>query len=151
MSPRRLYRTLARAEVVTWTLLLVGMVVKYALDGTEVLVRVGGGLHGLVFLAYCLVTVLVGVDGRWRPGRIAAGLGSAFVPYLSLPFERRVERAGGLSDQWRLREEPGRSPVERLVAACLGAPLLATVVAAAGVVVVFSGLLVLGPPTSWGR
>ena len=62
-----------------------------------------------------------------------------------------MERAGGLSDQWRLREEPGRSPVERLVAACLGAPLLATVVAAAGVVVVFSGLLVLGPPTSWGR
>ena len=113
--------------------------------------RLGGGLHGLVSLAYCLVTVLVGVDGRWRVGRIAAGLASAFVPYLSLPFERHVERAGGLADRWRLRGEPGDSPVERLVAACLRAPLLASVVAVAGVVVVFSGLLVLGPPTSWGR
>ncbi|GAB3664616.1 DUF3817 domain-containing protein [Nocardioides korecus] len=151
MTPLRLFRALARAELVTWTLLLLGMVVKYLLDGTEVLVRVGGGLHGFVFLAYCLVTLLVGVDARWRPGRTVLGLASAFVPYLSWPFERRVEAAGGLPDRWRLREEQGGSALERVVSACLRAPLVAAVVAVVGVAVVFTGLLALGPPTSWGR
>jgi integral membrane protein len=151
MNPDRLFRALARAEVVTWTLLLLGMFVKYVLDGTEVLVRVGGGLHGLVFLAYCLVALLVSVDARWRPRRIAAGLGSAFVPYLSVVFERHVEAANGLPARWRLREGSGTSPAERLVSACLRAPVLASVAAAVGVAVVFTALLAVGPPTSWGR
>ena len=151
MTPDRLFRTLARAEVVTWTLLLLGMFVKYVLGGTQLLVRLGGGLHGLVFLAYCLVTLLVGVDARWRPGRIAAGVASAFVPYLSVVFERRVETASGLPSRWRLREDRGSSPAERLVSVCLRAPLVASVVAVVGLAVVFTGLLALGPPTSWGR
>src|SRR5699024_5024371 len=45
-TPSRLYRVLALAEVVTWTLLLGGMFVKYVLSSTELLVRIGGGLHG---------------------------------------------------------------------------------------------------------
>ena len=151
MSPRRLYRTLARAEVVTWTLLLAGMLVKYVLDGPQVLVRLGGGLHGFVFLAYCLATLVVGADARWSLGRTAAGLGSAFVPYLSVPFERRADRAGELPTSWRLREEPAASAVERVVAASLRAPLRSALVALVGVSVVFTALLAIGPPTSWGH
>src|SRR5699024_10493295 len=65
-TPSRLYRVLALAEVVTWTLLLGGMFVKYVLDSTELLVRIGGGLHGFTFLCYVVVTVLVAVDQRWK-------------------------------------------------------------------------------------
>ena len=51
MTPRRLFRALALAEVVTWTLLLLGMVLKYGTETTDLLVRIGGGLHGFAFLA----------------------------------------------------------------------------------------------------
>ena len=151
MSPRTTYRTLARAEAVTWTLLLLGMFLKYAVSATDVLVRIGGGLHGFVFLAYCLATVLVGIDGRWSVRRTAAGLASAFVPYLTLPFERYAERRGGLAVHWRLRVEPAGGVLERIVGAALRAPVVAAASAAVVLAVVFGGLLAAGPPTTWGQ
>jgi integral membrane protein len=148
-GPRRLHRLLARAEVVSWTLLLLGMVLKYGTGTTELGVRVGGGVHGFVFLAYALVTVLVGIDARWSPGRLLAGLGSAVAPYLSVVFEHSAERAGALPEHWRLRSEPGRGPVERLVGTALRAPLPAALVALVALALVFTGLLAAGPPTEW--
>lgn len=111
--------------------------------------RIGGTLHGFVFLSYCVVTVLVGIDGRWGPGRILMGLGSAVVPYLTIPFERWVERQRMLGSIWRLREEPPTGPVETLAAAALRRPVLAGVLALVGVTLLFSVLLMLGPPTEW--
>ena len=57
MSPRLLYRRLAQAEVVTWTLLIIGMVLKYVTHTTELGVRIGGMVHGVVFIAYVLLRV----------------------------------------------------------------------------------------------
>lgn len=148
-SPRRAFRALALAEALTWTLLLLGMVLKYVLDVTELGVRIGGGVHGFVFLAFGVTTVLVGVDARWSPGRVLAGLASAVVPYATVPFERHVERDGGLREDWRLRREPGSGPLERLAAAALRAPLVAGAVVLVGLVVVFGALLAAGPPTEW--
>ena len=51
MSPKRLFRTLAFAEAVTWTVLIVAMILKYA-AGVDAAVLVGGSIHGFVFLAY---------------------------------------------------------------------------------------------------
>ena len=56
MSPVLLFRRVAVAEAVTWALLLGGMVLKYVTDTTELGVRVFGMVHGVVFVAYCLVT-----------------------------------------------------------------------------------------------
>ena len=151
MTPRRLFCTLALAEVVTWTLLLAGMVLKYGTDTTDLLVRVGGGLHGFVFLAYAATVVLLAVDARWSPARTVAGLASAVVPYATVPFERSTERAGLLPDRWRLVSgTPATGPVERLVASGLRRPALAAVVVLALLAVVFTGLLAAGPPTQWG-
>ena len=151
LGPGRLFRALARAEVVTWTVLLAGMVLKYPLGQTGLVVRVGGGLHGLVFLAYCAVTIVVAVDARWRARRTAAGLASAVVPYLSVVFAGHLERNGGLTSAWRLLREPGRSPTERLVATGLRRPGRSTLVLLILVVTMFLALLALGPPTTWGR
>ncbi len=151
MSPRRLYRALALAEVVTWTLLIVGMLLKYVTHTTDLGVRLGGGIHGLVFLAYCLGTVLVGVDGRWGAGRTLLGLGSAVVPYATVPFERSAERRGGLSDRWRLRDQPPAGAIESLVALVLRHPVLSAVLGLLLVGGLFAVLLSLGPPTEWGR
>ena len=147
--PARLYQVVATAEMVTWTLLLLGMLGKYVLDVGEWGVRVGGGLHGLVFLTYCLVTTLISVDQRWSPGRLLLGLASSILPYATLPFERYAERRDLLSDSWRLATQPPTAIRERVVAVGLRRPLLSTAVGAVLVAIVFAGLLMLGPPTEW--
>ncbi|HSP59960.1 MAG TPA: DUF3817 domain-containing protein [Ornithinimicrobium sp.] len=150
-GPRRLFGLLATAEMVTWTLLLAGMAGTYLLDAGDLPVRIGGGLHGFVFLAYALGTLVVGVDQRWPVRDLVVGLASAVVPYATVPFERHAGRRGLLGDRWRLRttgSSPG-APLERLVATGLRRPVLASLLALAGVGVVFSVLLSLGPPTGW--
>ena len=148
-TPSRLYRVLALAEMVTWTLLLLGMLLKYVLQVTELGVRIGGALHGFVFLSYVVVTVLVAVDQRWSIGRLALGVGSALIPYLTVPFEQWAHRRWLLGDSWRLREGPPHTLPERVAALALRRPVLAAVVAVVVVAVVFSVLLSLGPPTEW--
>ncbi|WP_311197846.1 DUF3817 domain-containing protein [Ornithinimicrobium sp. INDO-MA30-4] len=58
------FRTVALAEAVTWTLLLIGMFLKYVTKTTDLLVTIGGGLHGFVFLAYIATTLMV----SWTSG-----------------------------------------------------------------------------------
>ena len=148
-TPSRLYRVLALAEVVTWTLLLAGMLLKYVLDVTDALVRIGGGLHGFVFLAYVVVTVLVAIDQRWSLRDLLLGVGSAVIPYLTVPFERSAHRRGLLGESWRLRTESGRTAPERLVSLALRRPLPAALITVVVLALVFSGLLMAGPPTQW--
>lgn len=148
-TPTRLYRALALAEMVTWTLLLAGMLVKYVLHGGEWLVRIGGGLHGFTFLSYCLVTVLVAVDQRWKFGQLVLGLGSAVIPYLTVPFERHALRRNLLGTTWLLRTDEPRGPLQKVVAAALRHPVLAAFIAVVVLAGVFTVLLSLGPPTEW--
>lgn len=148
-APDRLFTALARAELVTWTLLLAGMAGKYVLGFGDIGVRIGGGLHGFVFLGYCLVTVLVAVDQRWRLRDAALGLGSAVVPYATFGFERSVERRGLLAPAWRLLTDPPQGLLDRLVAAVVRRPAPAAVVLVVLIAAVFGGLLMLGPPTQW--
>lgn len=147
--PARLYRTLATAEMVTWTLLLAGMAGKYLLDLGDLGVRVGGSLHGLVFLSYCLVTVLIAVDRPWRLRSLVVGVGSAVLPYATVPFERHAERAGLLGSVWRLRTQAPDGLIERVVAAVIRRPVTGAVIALVAVGLVFAGLLALGPPWQW--
>lgn len=147
--PARLFRALAAAEMVTWTLLLLGMLGKYVLDVGDLGVRLGGGIHGFVFLAYCLVTVMIAVDQRWRLRDAIVGLASAVIPYATVPFERSAERRGLLGQSWRLRSDHSRAPQEKVVAAAVRNPVLAAAVSLMVVTVVFGGLLFLGPPWQW--
>ena len=72
MTPLVLFRRLAVAEATTWALLLIGMVLKYVTRTTELGVQVFGMVHGVVFIAYCLTTVLVAVapPGSQGPARV---------------------------------------------------------------------------------
>lgn len=147
--PDRLFRTLAAAETVTWTLLLLGMGGKYVLELGDAGVRIGGSLHGFVFLAYCLLTLVVAIDARWSAPLLVTGWASAVLPYATIPFERYVERRGLLADRWRLRTQPPERVVELPAGWALRFPAPAVLLALVGVAVVFAGLLALGPPTSW--
>lgn len=146
--PARFYGALARAEMVTWAVLLLGMVLKYA-AGQDWATSAGGGIHGFVFLCYCVATVVVAVDHRWSARDLALGLGSSVIPFCTLPFERSAERHGLLDGDWRLRDGAAQGPVEGAVKWGLANAAQAALAALVLVVVVFALLLVAGPPTQW--
>jgi integral membrane protein len=146
VTPLRLFRRVAIAEAVTWALLLTGMFLKYVTETTELAVRVFGMLHGVVFIAYCLVTLLVGVDQRWSRGRVLLGLASAVPPFLTVWFDRYAERRGALAPSWRLVAAAPQAPLERPVAWLLRNPLRGALVGAVSVTVLTGVALLAGPP-----
>ncbi|MBC2931720.1 DUF3817 domain-containing protein [Nocardioides sp. zg-1228] len=146
LAPRRLYRYVALAEAITWALLLTGMFLKYVTDTTELGVQVFGMVHGVVFIAYCLVTVLLAVDQKWPLSRLALGLGAAVPPFATVPFERYAERAGLLSDSWRLRAESPAGIVERLTSWLVRRPAQGAAVGLVAVLGLTGVALVIGPP-----
>ncbi|WP_377640057.1 DUF3817 domain-containing protein [Oryzobacter terrae] len=148
MTPRTLFTWLARAEAVTWTLLLVGMWLKYLTRATDLGVRVFGLAHGVVFLAFALAVIVLWVDQRWRLADAAVALVAAVVPFATLWVERRVERRSLAPERWRLGPDGERpaTPLERVVAGALARPALALVAAALAVGLTTAALLVVGPP-----
>ncbi len=152
MAPRTLYLRLALAEMVTWTLLILGMIGKYGF-GLEWATTVGGSIHGFVFLCYAVTTIAVWTDKRWSFGTGVLGLASAVIPYATYPFERSVERRGLLAGPWRLGPDGDapRTLPERLLAFALRSPILAIVVALVLIAIVFAILVTAGKPTEWFR
>jgi integral membrane protein len=141
-----LYRLVARAEAVTWALLLAGMFLKYVTETTELGVQVFGMVHGVVFIAYCLTTVLLWIDQRWAVSRVALGLLAAIPPFATVPFERYAERAGLLGDTWRLRTGAPSGVLERVAAWLLRRPAQGLVVGLLAVAGLTGVALVVGPP-----
>ncbi|WP_187977068.1 DUF3817 domain-containing protein [Mycetocola sp. JXN-3] len=153
MTPRTLYRTVAIAEAVTWTLLIVSLILKYGLDANPIVTTIAGGIHGVVFLSFALASILIGINQHWSLGRVALGVISAVVPYATIPFERALERGGHLGGVWRT--EPGadprdRSVLSRLVMWLVRHPVLFLVLAVVAVAIVATILLILGPPIPKG-
>ncbi len=146
MSPRRLFRTVAIAEAITWTLLLAGMFAKYVTETTELGVRIGGMAHGVVFIAYCLVTVVVAIDSRWTLKRTVLGLLSAIPPYFTVWFDVAMDRRGALADTWRLANQTPNSLLERVAAWLITRPGQGIAAGLAAVAVLTGVALLLGPP-----
>ncbi len=148
MSPQRLFRSLAIAEAITWTLLIAALILR-ATIGLDLAVLVAGAIHGFVFLAYGATVLLVGVNQRWSIGLMVLGVVTAVVPYATVPFELWLMRRGRLEGDWRREatEHPAdANVVNRLLRWGLGRPVLLTILAVVGVAAVFAALLVIGPP-----
>ena len=148
MTPLRLFRLAALAEAVTWTLLIAGLVLR-ATAGLGIAVTIGGGVHGFVFLAYAVIAVLVAINQRWSFGVTALAVGSAVVPYATIPLELWLARSGRLVGDWRLEttSDPrdGRW-FDRAARALFRRPIVLVLIVAVGVIAVFTTLLILGPP-----
>lgn len=148
MSPLLLFRRVAIAEAVTWALLLAGMFLKYGTETTELGVRVFGMVHGVVFISYCLTTVLVAVDQRWSRGRLLLGLAAAVPPFATVPFDRYAERRGGLGTAWRLTTSAPTGRVDRLVGWLLRNPLHGALAGVVAIAALTGVALLVGPPAS---
>lgn len=149
MSPRRLFRLVATAEVITWALLLFGMFLKYVTRTTALGVTVFGMVHGIVFLTYCVVTVIVSTNQRWSVREDVLALAAGVPPFLTLWFEKRQERRGRLEGPWRLGGPNREQPVdaaERAVAVLLARPRVAIAVVACVVAALTALALFVGPP-----
>jgi len=146
VSPLHLFRRLAIAEAITWALLLLGMFLKYVTQTTDLGVRIFGMVHGVVFVAYCLGTLVVAVDQRWTARRALLGLVSSVPPFLTVWFDRYAERRDALGTRWRLRDaEPARA-FDRPVAWLLRNPLRGAAAGLLAVLVLTGVALLVGPP-----
>lgn len=148
MTPLRVFRTVAVAEAVTWALLLAGMFVKYATDAVhlgELGVRVFGMVHGVVFIAFCLVAVVVAVDQRWSLARGILALVSAVPPFMTLWFERYAERHGLLGPAWLSRPD-STTAAQRAVCWLLRHRRVAIPLGVAAVAGLTGAALLVGPP-----
>lgn len=147
-TPLSLFRTLAIAEAISWTLLITGLILRATAD-LAIAVTIGGGIHGFVFLSYGVTAVLVAKNQRWGAGPTVIAVGSAIVPYATIPTELWLHRSGRLDGAWRLdatsdpRDDAWH---DRLMRWFLRRPWVLAVILAAGVVVVFTILLLVGPP-----
>jgi integral membrane protein len=148
VTPRLLFRIVAIAEAVTWTLLIAGLVLR-ATTGWSLGVTIGGGIHGFVFLAYGGIALLVGIDRRWRPGLVVLAVASAIVPYATIPVDRALDRREKLDGDWRREPDPAspdRTPLDALVRWFVRRPAVLIAVFAVLLVAIFATLLALGPP-----
>ncbi len=147
-TPATVYRILAVAEAVSWTLLIGGLVIR-AVGGPALAVTVGGGIHGFVFLSYGATALIVSLNNRWGIGTSVLAVGSAVVPYATIPTEMWLRRSGRLKGPWR-REETAdprdRRPVDRLLRWFLRHATVLVALIVVAVVALYVALLLVGPP-----
>lgn len=146
MSPLALFRRVAIAEAITWGLLLVGMYLKYVAETTELGVRVGGMLHGVVFVAYCVTAVVVALDQRWSAGRTVLAVVAAIPPFATVLFDWYAERRGWLGRTWRLVAGAPEQPLDRPVAWLLRNPVRGLLAGVVAVAALTGAALLVGPP-----
>lgn len=147
-APDRLFRVLAIAEAITWTILISAIVAR-ALGAPGVVVTIGGGIHGFVFLAYGATAVLVALNQRWHVGVAALAIVSAVVPYATVPTEIWLHRTGRLRGDWRL--DPTDDPrdarwYDRLMRWFLRRPWVLAILLVVAIVALYVALLLIGPP-----
>jgi integral membrane protein len=154
MSPKSLYRFFAIGEAITWGLLLSALLIRFLEETLSSAVTIAGTIHGAMFLSYCTVSVLVGVNQRWSLGRISSAVSLAIVPFATIPFDRALTRSKSLEGDWRTlpTENPSdKTAFDRLFRWFIARPLLLIAALLAAVASLFGFLLVLGSPTQWFR
>ena len=91
-----LFRAVALAEACSWIALLGGMFVKWVLRDSEVGVQIFGPIHGGIFLAYLVVTLVVWRVLRWDAVTGVLALAASVPPLATLWFDRHATRTGRL-------------------------------------------------------
>lgn len=147
-TPHSLFRVLAIAEVFSWTLLIVGLILRATAD-LAIATTIGGTIHGFVFLSYGATAVLVALNNRWRPVPTVVAIASAIVPYATVPAELWLARTGRLAGEWRTEtvvEPADRRWYDAPLRWFLLRPWLLALIVVLAVVVLFVVLLIVGPP-----
>lgn len=147
-TPKSLFRVLAFAEVVTWTLLIAGLIAR-ALGADPIVVTIAGGIHGLIFLSYGATAILVAFNQRWGVGPAVIAIVSAVIPYATIPAEIWLARTKRLEGEWRLQatDDPrDASWYDRTMRFFLNRPWALALILVGAIVALYVVLLLVGPP-----
>ncbi|ANZ38173.1 export protein [Lentzea guizhouensis] len=93
------FRILALAEAVSWAGLLLGMFFKYVVVQNEIGVKIFGPIHGFIFVAFILVTLMAKDPLRWDARTLVLGLLSSIPPFGTVIFERWAAKTGRLTER----------------------------------------------------
>ncbi len=148
-TPKRLYLVLAIAEACTWTLLIAALITRATVGIEPAVLTAIGGLHGFVFISYGATAILIAINQRWHPLVALLAVVSAIVPYATIPFEIVQSRRGALNGDWRLTatDDPrDKHWFDRFVRWFLNRPILFVLVLVVAIALVFTALLIAGPP-----
>lgn len=151
-TPRGLYRVLSIAEAITWTLLIIGLLAKYVVapgETGDLVLRVTGTIHGFVFLSYGATAILVGINQRWKPLLTIGAVGTAVVPYTTIPFDLWLDKHSKLDGAWRVEktDDPRDDNwFDGLVRWMLRRPYFLGTLIVLAIVALFAILLMAGPP-----
>ncbi|MGJ9422984.1 DUF3817 domain-containing protein [Aeromicrobium sp. CF3.5] len=96
---RTIFRVVAVAEAVSWALLLAAMFAKYVTESEpfgipEGGVPVAGALHGGVFVAFVIASIVAWRRFGWSLLVLVVALVSAVVPFATYVFEVGADRRG---------------------------------------------------------
>ncbi|SKA80855.1 integral membrane protein [Agreia bicolorata] len=149
LTPEKLFRIFALLETITWTLLIAGMILKYAVGVGDWPVSIAGFIHGLIFIAYALQAGVVAVNQRWHLGLAALAVASAVVPYATIPTERWLARRGDLDGGWRTdatSDPRDARPLDRAFRWAIQRPIPLAGGLFVALAVIMATLLIVGPP-----
>ena len=82
---------ISRAEGISFLLLLgIAMPLKYAFD-MPLMVKYAGWAHGVLFMAYIVQLLIVGIRLKWGERRILFGGIASLLPFGPFVFERSLK------------------------------------------------------------
>jgi integral membrane protein len=111
----RWFRLIASAEAVSWVGLLVGMYFKYlGTPRTEIGVKVFGMAHGLIFVAFVVTGLLIGIAYKWAARTWLLALLASIVPLCSVIFLMWADKTGRMGSAEAISgvAQPGRRAPE---------------------------------------
>lgn len=153
LTPHRVYSAMALAEMVTWTGLIIAMIARYGFGYEGRLFFVAGLSHGIIFIAYGITAIVVGLNLRWGAKTIAVALLAAIPPWTTLPFDRWLARKNKLAGPWRYEHQGDPlddGVIDRVLRFWLRHPVWFFVLIVTGMAALITVLLLVGPPTEWG-
>jgi len=91
------FRITAILEAFSWLGLLIGMYFKWIAETSDVGVKIFGPIHGAIFVAYLVATLLVARSQRWPiKWTTLLALGASIPPFFTIWFETWAKRTGRL-------------------------------------------------------
>lgn len=147
-APKTLFRTLAIAEVITWTILISALIAR-AGGAPSIVVTIGGAIHGFIFLSYGATAILVAMNQRWKVGPTVLAIAAAVIPYATVPVDIALHRRGMLEGAWRLEQTDDPRDArwyDRWMRFFLNRPWALALLIVLAIVALYTTLLIVGPP-----
>ncbi|MBU2938583.1 DUF3817 domain-containing protein [Lacinutrix sp. C3R15] len=88
-SLKNIFRLVALLEGVSYLLLMAAAIYKRAPNGSDYFVKLLGMPHGLLFVAYVALAIIVGMEKKWNTKTMAIVLVASILPFATFYVEKK--------------------------------------------------------------